>query len=125
MTIKKLNLERYQSKKDNQGYVSFGIKVHFKDFRYLQTNFEQKKSIENWKNNFYAAYSLNEKLVLLSIEGVSFFNSDWSGRKDYPLDRNKKLYQFLEEKNQKGNLNVLERVFKKLLIKNSRDVFRQ
>ena len=112
MVLRKLNLERFATSKSKLGYFSFGVKVKGEKFIYLRNNPSMRKSIETWKNNFYKAYKLrsNGNYILLSIEGVSVFDSscDRGKRRDIFLDRKFEKYQKLRRLAKNGNSSDFE-----------------
>lgn len=118
--LEKLSLERYQAKKNEEGYFSFAIKLNEKKFIYLQTNPEQKESIENWKNNFSSTFKVKsndnlEKIVLFSINGISIFDENLHNRKDYLLSRSSNLYRKLEILENSNDYNTIGNIFSKII----------
>ena len=109
MVLRKLKVKRFQTNKSRLGYFNFGVRIGKKEFVYLRNNPIEKKSIECWKNNFYKAYrSENGNYVLLSIEGISLFNSSWRNRRNIFLDRNASEYQGLRRLAKYGKPQDLE-----------------
>ena len=109
MVLEKLEVRRFQTNKSKLGYFSFGVRISGKEFVYLRNNPLERKSIECWKNNFYEAYrSENGNHVLLSIEGISLFDSSWENRKNILLDRNSDEYQELRKLAKYGKPQDLE-----------------
>lgn len=120
MIKERLALEGYEKKKNEQGYYSFGVRIESEEFIYLQTNFKQKKSLENWENNFSSGWKMrddkgSEKIVLFSIEGISLFNTDWNGRRDYELSRMSPSYRALEKLEKSENFEGIGKVIKKII----------
>ena len=99
MIGKSLKIERKISSENKKtGYYSFFVKVgKSKKFIYLQTNNQQKESIENWKNNFSDGWEINNKLYLFSTEGISKFDINFENRVDYEINRKEKNYMELEK----------------------------
>lgn len=109
MVLRKLKVKRFQTNKSKLGYFNFGVKIGEKEFVYLRSNPLERKSIECWKNNFYKAYrSKNGNYVLLSIEGISLFNSSWKNRRNIFLNRNPGEYQELRKLAKYGKPQDLE-----------------
>jgi len=110
MVLRKLKLRRFRTKESNLGYFSFGVRIRDKDFIYLKSNPDGDGDIERWNNNFYGAYRVGESRnhVLLSIEGISLFDSSWGRRRNIHLDRKSNEYQELRRLAKNGKFKDLE-----------------
>ena len=109
MGLRKLKLKRFQTGESRAGYFSFGVRVSGKDFVYLKNNPRKKGSIEFWDNDFFGAYrNKTGNHVLLSVEGISLFDSSWNKRRDISLDRCSDEYQVLRRLAKFGKLKDLE-----------------
>ncbi len=121
MALRKLNLERFTTDKSKLGYFCFGVKIKNERFIYLRTNHSKKRSIEVWKNNFYKAYRLksNGNYILLSIEGISIFNSsfDRKKRRDFLLDRKSEKYQEMERLAKNEDFGKLEDYLRGIIVR--------
>jgi len=110
MVLRKLKVRRFRTKKSRKGYFSFGVRIREKGFFYSRVNIDERRSIDCWKNNFFGAYrSEDGSYVLLSIEGISLFNSSWKNRRDRFLDRNSDEYQELRRLAKYGKPKDLEK----------------
>jgi len=120
MIMEKLVSERYQTEKSKKGWFSFGVKLGLKKFIYLKTNPEQKKSLENEKNNFSSYYKIinddgSEQNLFFSTYGITVFDSDWSNRVDYKLDRNDNNYRLLEGLEKTKDFESIEKIINNII----------
>tara|TARA_Y100000296_G_scaffold86864_1_gene128305 strand:- start:1808 stop:2179 length:372 start_codon:yes stop_codon:yes gene_type:complete len=118
MTLRKLNLERFATSKSRLGYFGFGVKIKREKFIYFRSNPSMRKSIETWKNNFYRAYRLKSgNYALLSIEGISVFDSsfDREKRRDIFLNRNSEKYQKLRRLSKNRNSEDFEDYLREII----------
>jgi len=115
MILRKLSIIRSQET-DKKGITKFQTRVSNKrSFTYLRTDQRNKTSTERWKNNFYAGYSSiikgRKEIILLSIDGISYFNEDLNGpRRNVKLLRTSTDYQDLERSVDQNKRSTIEKI---------------
>jgi len=115
MTIEKLEISRYQDT-NKKGKFYFGTQIGKTKFHYLITKPKTKiTNDERYTNNFYGGYLINNKILLLSIEGISIFDFDYKNRKNISLNRRLNLYHELENFHNNCEFEKLEKILLKFL----------
>ena len=101
-TIVIINPERSE-KRDDWRFL-FQVSVQSTVWTYLTTDLRKwsRWSITDWRNNFSSFFEIQDSekkllgLIGFSTNGISLFDSWYTNRKDFTIDRSSEKYQSIE-----------------------------